>query len=136
MKSLTVPAETDQLETVLSFIHDELKNASCSEEVLFQVNVAVEEIFVNIAHYAYASSKGDATVLCQTGGCPLQVMIEFQDSGIPYNPLSRPDPDLTLSAEERQVGGLGIYMVKQMMDSVSYEYRDGKNILTILKTVA
>ncbi len=136
MKTLTVPAVIDQLDAVLDFIQTQLQDSSCPQDVLYQVAIAAEEIFVNIAHYAYQTEGGDATIRCQVCGNPPQVMIEFLDSGVPYDPLSRNDPDVSLPASERKIGGLGIFLVKQMMDDVSYEYRDGKNILTIRKGVS
>ena len=100
-----------------------------------QVQIAVEEIFVNLAHYAYGSEQGTATIRVEVGGDPLQVIITFIDQGVPYDPLKKEDPDISLSAEERQIGGLGIFMVKKSMDDVKYEYKDGKNILTISKKI-
>ena len=135
MKTLTVPARTDQLEVVQEFIQQELENQECPMKVQMQIAIAVEEIFVNIAHYAYKPVEGDATIRCEVGGDPLEVRIQFLDHGKPYNPLAKEDPDITLSAEERQIGGLGIFMVKKSMDSLDYEYQDGKNILTIKKSL-
>ena len=135
MKTLTVPARTDQLEVVQEFIQQELENQECPMKVQMQIAIAVEEIFVNIAHYAYKPVEGDATIRCEVGGDPLEVTIQFLDHGKPYNPLTKEDPDITLSAEERQIGGLGIFMVKKSMDSLDYEYQDGKNILTIKKSL-
>ena len=100
-----------------------------------QIDVAVEEIFVNIAHYAYAPEVGSTTVQVETASEPRRVTITFMDRGVPYDPLAKPDPDVTFSAEERQIGGLGIYMVKMSMDDVRYEYRDGQNVLTIEKAL-
>ena len=100
---------------------------------MMEIDVAAEEIFVNIANYAYAPKEGKASVRVQVSEDPAEVTISFADSGTPYNPLEKEDPDVTLSAEEREIGGLGIYMTKEFMDHVSYEYRDGKNILTMRK---
>lgn len=136
MKTLTVPAVIDQLDTVLTFIQTQLQEIHCSQDVLYQVSIAVEEIFVNIAHYAYTPEKGEATIYCQVSNDPFQIIIQFLDSGIPYDPLAKNDPDTSLPATSREIGGLGIFLVKQMMDDVSYEYRDGKNILTIRKKVS
>ena len=135
MKSLTVPARIDQLDTVQEFIQQELETQDCMPKVMIQISIAVEEIFVNIAHYAYQPVEGDATIRCEVGGDPLEVTIQFLDNGKPYNPLEKEDPDVTLSAEERGIGGLGIFMVKKSMDSLDYEYQDGKNILTIKKSL-
>ena len=98
-----------------------------------KLDVAVEELYVNIACYAYTPDTGDATIRIQADQEPHVVEITLIDSGIPYDPLAKPDPDVTLSAEERQIGGLGIFMVKKSMDDMQYERRDGKNILTIKK---
>ena len=90
---------------------------------------------MNISHYAYAPGTGDAVIQVDFSGDPLSASITFIDSGMKYDPLAKPDPDITLSAEERQIGGLGIFMVKKSMDDVRYEYRDGKNIFTIVKVL-
>ena len=100
-----------------------------------QINLAVEEIFVNIASYAYRPETGKATVRFEVSEEPVTVTITFLDHGVPYDPLARQDPDVTLPAEERDIGGLGIFLTKQIMDDVSYEYCRGQNILRIKKTV-
>lgn len=133
MKEITVPATLDQLETVQAFVEGALEEQDCPMKILMQVSVAVEEIYVNIARYAYHPEIGVATVRCAVGGDPLQVTIQFLDSGKPFDPLAKPDADTSLSAEEREIGGLGILMVKKTMDDVLYEYRDGCNILTLKK---
>lgn len=129
------PATLDQLGPVQDFIGEQLERSGCPGKVKFQLDVAVEEIFVNIAHYAYPDREGEATIRCCVGGDPLQVTIQFLDNGQPFNPLKKPDADITLSAEDRQIGGLGILMVKKSMDVVDYTYEDGKNILTIKKNI-
>ncbi|MBQ7150743.1 MAG: ATP-binding protein [Synergistaceae bacterium] len=133
MKELTISAEIPNLDTVIEFVNEELEAHDCGPKVQMQIEVAVEEIFVNIAHYAYQPQIGTATVRVEVQPEPQAAVITFIDSGVPYDPLAKPDPDVTLSAEEREVGGLGIYMVKKSMDDVSYEYKDGKNIFTIKK---
>ncbi len=135
MKNLTVPAKIEQLDNVLDFINTELENQNCPMKAQMQIAIAVEEIFVNIASYAYQPVEGDATIRCEVGGDPLEVTIQFLDHGKPYNPLKKEDPDISLSAEDRPIGGLGIFMVKKSMDSIDYEYVDGKNILTIKKSL-
>jgi anti-sigma regulatory factor (Ser/Thr protein kinase) len=97
--------------------------------------LAAEEIFVNICKYAYHPDKGRAVVRVEVVDDPVQVKITFVDHGKPYDPLLKDDPDVTLSAEEREIGGLGIFMVKQSMDAVEYEYKDGSNILTLVKNL-
>ena len=135
MKELCVPAELEQLDPVLAFVSAELEAAECDAEVQTQIMIAVEEIFVNIFSYAYPPKEGMATIRMQIEGTPAIVQIEMIDQGVPYDPLRREDPDITLSAQERGIGGLGIFMVKQIMDEVSYRYEDHSNILTIRKVL-
>ncbi len=133
MHELIIKADTDNLDKVITFVEEQLEAFSCPMKVQTQIDIAVEEIFVNIAHYAYTSEIGDVSIMINLHDEPKEVTIVFMDSGIPYNPLERPDPDTSLSAEERQIGGLGVYMVKKSMDFLEYEYRDGKNVFTIVK---
>lgn len=133
MKELVIDALTDNLPQVLAFVDGELEAADCPMKIQMQIDIAVEEIFVNIARYAYSPEVGTATVRVEVMGEPPAVDITFIDGGVPYDPLAKADPDVTLSAEERQIGGLGIFMVKKSMDDVKYEYLDGHNILTLKK---
>ena len=96
---------------------------------------AIDELYGNIASYAYGEENGEVTVIIEGDSTPGAVSISFQDEGKPFNPLESREPDITLPARERKIGGLGIFMVKKSMDDVRYEYRDGKNILTIRKTL-
>ena len=91
----------------------------------------MEELFVNIAHYAYNPEIGEAIIGCNVDQAPPSITIQFRDRGVPFNPLARKDADITLSAEERDIGGLGIFMVKDYMDEVTYAYEDGQNVLTL-----
>lgn len=133
MTELVVDAKTENLDQVLDFVNENLEAADCPMKVQVQMDIAVEEIFVNIAHYAYQDTVGKAEVHVRIQEEPAVVEIIFKDEGIPYNPLEKKDPDITLSAEDRQIGGLGIYMVKKSMDDVSYDYKDGQNIFRIQK---
>lgn len=133
MASITVEAVLDNLNTVLDFVDEELEAAGCSMKAEMQINVAVEELFVNVSHYAYAPATGEISIAVDICDEPRRAVITLTDSGVPYDPLAKDDPDISLSAEEREVGGLGIYMVKKSMDNMSYEYRDGHNIVTISK---
>ena len=133
MSELTIEAKTENLEKVLAFVDKHLEEKECAIKVQMQIDVAVEELFVNIAQYAYDSDTGMVTIQVEIQEEPLAVMITFIDNGVPYNPLAKEDPDITLAAEERQIGGLGIYMVKKTMDDITYEYKDGQNILRIRK---
>ena len=135
MKDITVNATLDNLDVVQDFVRGELENQGCSMKVMMQIEIAVEEIYVNIVHYAYNPEIGEATIRCEVTNNPMQVIIQFLDSGIPFDPLAKEDADITLSAEERNIGGLGIFMVKQSMDEVNYEYTEGKNVLTIRKVL-
>ena len=130
MAEITVAADLDSLNDVLAFVDGEMERAGCSMKLMTQVDMAVEEIFVNIARYAYHPEAGEASVRCEAGGDPFQIVVGFADRGRPFNPLDRKDPDVTLDAEARQLGGL---MAKKLMDDIQYEYRDGKNILTLRK---
>lgn len=135
MKKITVPAKTDELERVLDFVNETLEGTDCSMRIQTQIDIAVEEIFVNIANYAYNPEIGKAEIVVEITEKPVTVAITFEDSGVPYNPLEKQDPDITLNAEERDIGGLGIFMAKKSMDDIEYTYRDGKNILTIKKAL-
>ncbi len=130
---LTVPAEIDRLSDVLSFIDAQLEDAGCPLKTQIQIDVAVEELFVNIAHYAYPSDKGDASIRVITDRENGVIVIEFRDHGIPFDPVAVSDPDVTLSAEERRIGGLGIFMAKKNMDEMRYLRENGQNILTVTK---
>ena len=101
-----------------------------------QIEVSVEEIFVNIAHYAYGPETGKATVRVEVTDDPVEVSVTFIDRGVPYDPLAKKDPDITLSAEQREIGGLGIFMTKKIMDNIVYEYKNGSNILKLVKHIA
>ena len=121
------------MDDVTDFINAELETHDVPMKTVMQIDIAVEEIFVNIAHYAYNPEVGQASVTVRVTDAPGCVEIRFTDCGKPYDPLSRQDPDVTLGVEDRAIGGLGIYMVKKSMDELSYAYEDGQNILTIRK---
>lgn len=133
MKKMVLNAEVDRMDDVLDFVNAELEAHDVSMKVIMQLDIAIEEIFVNIAHYAYNPEIGEAAVTVDVQENPPCVVISFIDRGKPYDPLSREDPDVTLGVEDREIGGLGIYMVKKSMDEVTYTYEDGQNILTIRK---
>jgi len=130
---LELEAVDENLAQVQTFVDERLEAADCPPKAQMQIDVAVEEIFVNIAHYAYAPDKGSAAVRVEVGDDPVTVSITFIDQGMPYDPLSRTDPDVSLPVSERDVGGLGVFLTKQLMDDVTYSYRDGRNILTLKK---
>lgn len=135
MYELVIEASTEQLDRVLDFVNEILEKNEIPMKARVQLDIAVEEIFVNIAHYAYSPGIGMATIQVQVINNPKSVEVSFIDEGKAYNPLEKEDPDITLSAEEREIGGLGIFMVKKSMDDMRYEYLDRKNILTIKKQI-
>ena len=135
MKQIKVKADTAELDNVLSFADAILEELGCSVKAQMQIDIAIEEIFVNIAHYAYPEAEGEAVIYVEPGEGSSSVTITFEDEGIQYDPLKNEDPDITLSSEERAIGGLGIFMVKKSMDDIAYEYKDGHNILTIKKNL-
>lgn len=135
MKEITVDAVVDNVATVTSFIDEQLEALDCPMKAQMQIDIAIDELFSNIAYYAYSPTVGKATVRFEVNENPLSITITFLDNGVPYNPLEKEDPDTTLSAEEREIGGLGIFMVKKTMDSIDYKYDNGQNILTIKKNI-
>ena len=135
MKELTLTATVENIETVTEFVNAQLELLDCPIKAQMQIDIAIDELFGNIAHYAYNTEVGSATVRVEVSEAPLAVIITFIDNGVPYDPLGKDDPDITLSAEEREIGGLGIYMVKKSMDEITYEYKDGQNILKIKKNI-
>lgn len=133
MKEITVNAAIDNIPAVTAFIETELQQINCPSKIQMQLDVAIDELFSNIAYYAYGEEEGQVTVQIEVLQNPSKVILSFIDAGMPYNPLENEDPDVTLSLEERQIGGLGIFMVKKSMDEVSYERQDGNNKITITK---
>ena len=132
---LTVPARIDSLGNITEQITQQLEAVDCPEDMLFAITLAVEEIFVNIANYAYEGGEGEARITYSFDPQIRRVEIVFTDSGLPFDPTARPPVDISLGAGERQIGGLGIHIVKKAMDDVIYKYAGGKNILTIRKSI-
>ena len=135
MTSKTFPAKTDALSEVLGFVEETLESYECSMKNQTAICVAIEEVFVNVASYAYGEGSGDVTLDIGFDEANRDVTFRLIDQGVPFDPLKKPDPDITLAIEERQVGGLGIFIVKKTMDTVHYAYEDGKNILTMIKKI-
>lgn len=132
-RELTLSAVPENIEKVNDFVNAYLEETGCPMKAQMQIGLATEEAFVNIVHYAYDAKSGDASIRIERREQPEAVVITFTDQGKPYDPLQKKDPDVTLSAEERQIGGLGVFLIKKMMDEVRYEYRDGKNVLQLQK---
>ena len=135
MDSMTVKAQTDELDKVTDFVEEKLAPYECPMRTMLQLRLAIEEIFVNIASYAYSPEVGEAEIRCEVLKDPLRVVIQFLDSGQPFDPLAREDADTSEEALMSREGGLGILLVKNTMDDVQYTYENGKNILTIQKTL-
>ena len=135
MKELTIAATVDNIGAVTAFVDEQLEALDCPMKAQMQIDIAIDELFGNIAHYAYNPEVGEATVRVEVTEDPLSVIITFIDGGVPYDPLAAADPDTTLSADERAIGGLGIFMVKKSMDEISYRYENGSNILSIRKNL-
>ena len=135
MTSKTFPAKTEALNEVLGFVEETLESFECPMKLQMAICVAIEEVFVNVAHYAYPESMGDMTLHIGFDVESRTVTFRMTDKGIPFDPLKKPDPDITLSAEEREVGGLGIFITKKTMDSLCYAYENGENVLTMIKKI-
>ncbi len=135
MKELTIDAKVENIDVVTDFVNAELEALDCPMKAQMQIDVAIDELFGNISNYAYNPEVGPATVRVEVTEEPLAVVITFIDGGVPYDPLAKADPNVKLSAEEREIGGLGIFLVKKTMDDIAYEYKDGKNILKIKKHI-
>ncbi len=133
MKELIVDALNENLPEVMSFLDESLEAFGCPLKARMQLDLAVEELFVNVANYAYAPQTGKAEIEIDLAG--EIVTIAMKDAGVPYNPFAREDPDTTLSADERQIGGLGVFLVKKNTDAADYRFEDGKNIVTIQKKI-
>ena len=133
MKTLTVKSNIENVAAVTDFIAEFSEALDCPMKVQFQLNVAIDEIFSNISHYAYGDGIGDVTVSIDETPEKRGIVMIFSDSGMHYDPLEHEDPDVTLSVEKRAIGGLGLFIVKKTMDEVTYKFEDGKNILTLKK---
>lgn len=135
MKEITVDAVVENIDEVTDFVGFILDELDCPMKIRMKINIAIDELLANIAYYAYQEEHGRVTVRVEVLENPKAVSITFIDSGVPFNPLKKNDPDITLSAEDRKIGGLGIFMVKKNMDDVRYKYCDGMNQLQVIKYI-
>ena len=135
MQELRTEAKVENLEKVLDFLNGQLESLECPMKTQMQIDVALEELYVNIANYAYAPGTGDAVIQFDSDAESRCVTIILTDSGTPFDPLAKSDPDVSLPAEKRRIGGLGIYMAKKNMDDMQYRRENGKNILTLRKSL-
>lgn len=133
MNEMTVEATPENIQVITAFVDEQLEQYDCPMKAQAQIDIAIDELFGNIVRYAYHPEIGSATVQVEVTKEPLAVVITFIDQGKPYDPLAKEDPNVTLSAEEREIGGLGIYIVKKSMSDITYEYKEGRNILKIRK---
>ena len=135
MTKKTFPAKTEMLNDVLGYVEQTLESFDCPMKTQMAICVALEEVFVNVAHYAYPCGDGDMTLAIAFDEASRAVTFRMADQGVPFDPLQKPDPDITLSAEDRQIGGLGIFIAKKTMDSIQYAYENGENVLTMIKKI-
>ncbi len=135
MKEITLEARLENIPKVTAFVDTELEALDCPLKAQMQIDVAIDEIFSNIARYAYTGKTGDATVRFEFEADPKTCILTFLDQGVPYNPLEKKDPDVTKSAEEREIGGLGIFLVKKTMDNMTYERDGNTNMLSLYKKI-
>ena len=131
----TFPAKTEALSDVLGFVEQMLDSFECPIKIQVALCVAIEEVFVNVAHYAYGEGEGNMSLGIDCDEERRAITFRMTDKGVPFDPLKKPDPDITRSAEERVIGGLGIFITKKTMDSLSYAYENGENILTMIKKI-
>lgn len=134
MKEITIDAIRENLEPVTDFVNEQLARIGCSMKMQMQIDIVIDEIFSNIAKFAYENEPGDVTVRFDAEGG--EAILTFVDAGLPYNPLEEKMPDINQNFRERRIGGLGLLIVKKMMDKVQYDYTDGKNILELRKTIS
>jgi sigma-B regulation protein RsbU (phosphoserine phosphatase) len=135
VESKTFPAKTEALTDVLAFVEQILEKCECSMKLQMAICVAIEEVFVNVAHYAYGDAEGDVNLTVSFDKETRNVSFRMADKGVAFDPLKKPEPDITLSAEKREIGGLGIFITKKTMDMVTYAYENGENILTMYKKI-
>lgn len=135
MSTLTLEAKINNIPVLTDFIDQQLEALDCPMKPQMQIDVAIDEIFTNISSYAYGEGSGMATVSIDFDDATRTVTISFEDSGMPFDPLTQEEPDITLPAEQRQIGGLGIFLVKKTMDDMRYQRQGDKNVLTIEKRI-
>jgi anti-sigma regulatory factor (Ser/Thr protein kinase) len=131
----TFPANVEALSDILGFVDRTLESYECPMKIQTAICVAIEEVFVNVARYAYGEGEGDVTLGICFDDISRTITFRLADKGVPFDPLKKPDPDITLSAEEREIGGLGIFITKKTMDTVTYAYENGENVLTMTKKI-
>jgi anti-sigma regulatory factor (Ser/Thr protein kinase) len=132
-REMTVAAKIEELERVIKWVLDILETNKCPPRICNQIEVATEELFVNIASYAYGGDAGEAVI--RAGVRDGRFAMQLEDGGVAFNPLERPEPDLTVALEDRTIGGLGIFLTRQWMDEMVYERMFDRNVLTLYKHI-
>lgn len=132
MKQIKAKAEMSNFQTFMEFVEDALKSIDLPQKYIFSLMTVTEEIIVNIIHYAYKNESGDLEIDFESDGKIVRFI--FKDNGIPFNPLEKSDVNTNLQVHERDIGGLGIHMIKSMTDNVTYQYQNNTNILKIEKS--
>lgn len=133
MKELHIESKLENIEKVTDFINTHLMSENATKNFCSSIDVVIDEIYSNIVNYSKLTEDDKVSVKIEIDGIPKKITIQFVDAGIPYDPLTTKDPNVDAKVEERDVGGLGIFMVKKIMDDVHYEYKDNKNVLTLTK---
>lgn len=133
MKRVKMPATLDSLEDMLDYIINGLSGIEADKKLANQIRLSCEEVLVNVISYAYQDATGYVEIICEIPTDNGEIFIQFVDEGMPYNPLLNPDPDIDAPIEDRSIGGLGVYLYKTIMDKVTYERKDERNILTFIK---
>ena len=129
-------AVRENIPRITEFVDAALEQMNCSVKTQMAIDIALDEILANICHYAYAPGTGTVEVCVDHDAENRMAVVTFRDRGVPFDPLQKEDPDTTLTAEEREIGGLGIFLVRKTMDAVEYRHEDGFNVLTIRKKIS
>ena len=134
-KELELDATLENWDNVKKFVKEMLEETHCKRDDERTLQMAIEEIYINIVNYAYAPNVGKVNIVGIFENDEYSIILQFIDEGKPFNPLEMDDPDFSIATEDREVGGFGIFIVREMVDDISYEYKDGKNILTVKKNL-
>lgn len=134
MNRMEIPAIIENLDKGLDFIIEGIEKAKLDKKAIYQIKLACEEVIVNVINYAYPNSQGDIVLSYEIDEDNKEIIIVISDFGMPYNPLLNEDPDINLPMEEREIGGLGVYMVRNIMDRVEYAWEAEQNVLTMRKS--
>jgi serine/threonine-protein kinase RsbW len=131
LSQAVVPAKLENLEALVAHIAGSAEEAGFDPKRISEMQIAAEEALVNVMNYAYGSEAGDVRVVCGPTG-DNRFIIEIADSGTPFDPLSVAEPDTSADVSERRIGGLGILLIRKLMDEVRYRREDGKNVLPLV----